>query len=491
MRRIVAICAVAWCCAAINDASAAPGEVTLAEAKRLGTIGDTESALALLGKLLEATPNDPDALLLKARLLLDVRDWGASLETYDAYLKTNPRGAGRRTAEKIVAQLSPVRNTKLELTVAGGATVYLDSKSIGVFCLAAPSCVRNVLPGDHRLILEKDGHEKLTVPVVFEMNKTLSLQPTLTALSSTLTLEVFPAATKVTIDGNAINTLNVTLAAGSHVLAARLPGHVDVTQSLVVSGGAPVNVKLMMQVAIPVTGLRSNAVIKLDGADTKLVDGQLRVPSDGTSHRYRIVAPDCLPLEAEIPSVLPSGFTINAKQVMTKVRISTAKVPADTEVRIDSNPIAMKSSAVVWDGAPGNRTIDVRVPGRAQVSKTVQLDEDMVLSIESKSPASKTRLWLGVGATATLAVAGGTFGLLALSKQKTYDRRKVASDVKPPELESLQKRGDKFALISDLSFIGAALGAGYVTYVWLSTPKESAAINFQLTPTGASVQGTF
>jgi hypothetical protein len=114
-----------------------------------------------------------------------------------------------------------------------------------------------------------------------------------------------------------------------------------------------------------------------------------------------------------------------------------------------------------------------------------------VLSIESKSPASKTRLWLGVGATATLAVAGGTFGLLALSKQKTYDRRKVASDVKPPELESLQKRGDKFALISDLSFIGAALGAGYVTYVWLSTPKESAAINFQLTPTGASVQGTF
>jgi len=127
-------------------------------AAKLDEDGDAEKALAVIDEGLASAPKDLPLLGLKGTVLLKLRDYSGALAAYQAYLDAGAAGANRREALKIVRDLSAVRSTFLEITVANGpAAIYLDSRAQGVFCNAAPSCNRPVLPGDYKVIAERPG----------------------------------------------------------------------------------------------------------------------------------------------------------------------------------------------------------------------------------------------------------------------------------------------------------------------------------------------
>jgi hypothetical protein len=116
-------------------------------AVQLDENGDAEKALAVIDEGLSLAPRDLGLLGLKGTVLLKLRDYSGALAAYQAYLDAGATGANRREAQKIVRDLSAVRSTSLELSVSGGtsagpATIFLDTKTQGAFCTAAPVTTR-------------------------------------------------------------------------------------------------------------------------------------------------------------------------------------------------------------------------------------------------------------------------------------------------------------------------------------------------------------
>src|SRR5882724_310396 len=141
------ICAGVAC---TNVALAAPGVDTQEKYKlavQLDDNGDAEKALVLINEGLASAPQDLPLLGLKGAVLLKLRDYTAALAAYQAYLDAGAKGANRREAQKIVNNLGAVKSTFLAITLANGpAAIYLDSKTQGVFCTAAPLCNQAILP---------------------------------------------------------------------------------------------------------------------------------------------------------------------------------------------------------------------------------------------------------------------------------------------------------------------------------------------------------
>ena len=134
--------------------------------------GNYQKALELIEQGLAVAPKDLKLLGLKGSVLLELRDYPTALAAYQAYLKAGPTGANQREAQKIVNSLLAVESTFLDLTLANGpAEVYLDSKTLGVFCNAAPACHQAVLPGEYKVIIERPGFEKWTDRVKIESGR--------------------------------------------------------------------------------------------------------------------------------------------------------------------------------------------------------------------------------------------------------------------------------------------------------------------------------
>ena len=150
--------------AATEVAMAAPPANVTAQyqlATQLDASGEYEKALVSVDEGLALAPKDLPLLGLKGAVLLKLHDYTGALAAYRAYLAAGATGANRRDAEKIVSSLRDVQSTFLEISLANGpAAVYLDLKTQGVFCTAAPSCRKPVLPGQYKVIAERDGFER-------------------------------------------------------------------------------------------------------------------------------------------------------------------------------------------------------------------------------------------------------------------------------------------------------------------------------------------
>jgi hypothetical protein len=73
-------------------------------------------------------------------VLLKLRDYSGAFAAYQLYVGAGATGANRRDALKILDDLRPAQTTFLDITLANGpASIYLDSPTLGVFCLLCRS----------------------------------------------------------------------------------------------------------------------------------------------------------------------------------------------------------------------------------------------------------------------------------------------------------------------------------------------------------------
>src|SRR5690349_22945150 len=132
-----AVCVGVFC----SHVAAGPNTAdSFKRAAQLAADDENDQALTVIEQGLAGAPKDLQLLGLKGAILLKQRDYPGALAAYQAYLAAGSKGANRREAQKIVDNLKAAKSTFIEVVLASGAAdIYLDTKSTGVFCKAAPS----------------------------------------------------------------------------------------------------------------------------------------------------------------------------------------------------------------------------------------------------------------------------------------------------------------------------------------------------------------
>jgi hypothetical protein len=257
-------------------------------AAQLDDTGDYEKALAVIEEGLAVAPKDLRLrfLSLKGAVLLKLRDYPGALAAYRAYLDAGPTGANRLEAQKIVNNLRVVQSTSLEITVANGqAAIYLDSKTQGVFCTAAPSCNKPILPGDYKVIAERSGFERWTGRITVESDKTAKLAVTLIEKPSLLTIRVAQAGAHIAVDG-ATYDAPTTVGAGHHRVVVSLQGHVEAQLEATAHEGKPVELNVALTPLVPIQVKPPGATLLLDDKPVAIQDGGIPIPQG----RHALVA---------------------------------------------------------------------------------------------------------------------------------------------------------------------------------------------------------
>jgi PEGA domain len=228
-------------------------------AAKLDEADEPEKALAVIEEGLAGAPKDLELLRLKGRVLLKQSDYVGALAAYTAYIEAGARGANRREAQKIIDMLQAVKSTSLEFTVvarAGAADIYLDSRTRGKLCTAAPSCTRPMLPGEYKVIAEQPGFERWTERVTIAAGKVNKVAVTLVEKPSLLTVRVAQADAHIAVDGSEYKA-PMQIAAGSHRVAVSLPGHTDVQREITGRLGQPIDLDITLAPLPPPAPVRN------------------------------------------------------------------------------------------------------------------------------------------------------------------------------------------------------------------------------------------
>lgn len=277
-------------------------------AKDLDERGEPEKALAVVEQGLAVAPKDLALLGLKGRLLLGLRDYSGALAAYQAYLAAGPVGANRRDAQKVVESLLAVKSTFLDITLASGAAaIYLDSRTQGVFCTAAPTCSQPILPGDYKVIVERPGFERWTGPISVPGGTTTRLAIALVEKPSLVSVRVAQPGAMVALDDAVYDTPR-TVAAGKHRVTVSLKGHVPQQLEAVAREGKPVELDVVLAPRTPVRSEPPTAQLLLDGKPITVEDGGIAVPPG--AHTLIGRAAGFQDRSVDIPAERPADFAV-------------------------------------------------------------------------------------------------------------------------------------------------------------------------------------
>jgi len=189
----------------------------------------------------------------KARVYLDGKDMGpAPLDLKDVspgehvitvkapgFMPAERRltvGAGEAKVETFDLQPEAAAGGTLKIvSPVPEAAVYVDGESVG----KVPQTRENVPPGDHFVVVQKQGYKKFEKKVRLEAGQTISITAELKAVGS-LRVLTSPSVADVEIDGKpAGKTPFVTdeIDVGKHVIVLRHQGYYDLSKTIEVKGG--------------------------------------------------------------------------------------------------------------------------------------------------------------------------------------------------------------------------------------------------------------
>lgn len=292
-------------------------------AVRLANNGNPEQALVVIQEGLAVEPKDLPLLGLMGKVLVSLRDYPGALAAYQAYVDAGVKGAPLTEALKSIRALEPVKSTFLEVTLSSGsAPIYLDSKTYGVFCTAAPSCNKAWLPGVYRVIVERPGFARWTGRVTIDLGKITPLAVTLVEEPSLLTVRVAQPDARVTVDDAAYEA-PTKVAAGPHRVVASLAGHAEARVEATAHEGKPIELDLTLTPLVAIHVEPPGAQLLLDDKPVAVEDGSIAVPPGG--HRLVARAQGFDERRIEIPVERPPEYTLDVK---LEVKVVRAAPPA-------------------------------------------------------------------------------------------------------------------------------------------------------------------
>jgi hypothetical protein len=479
---------------ASTNAWAAPPDAAAKKRKEAQTLladGDYEGALKAVDEALVLAPEQPSALQLRAKILLEVRDHEGSLAAYEAFLKVAPAGGNRRAAQKIIKTLAPVRTTFLEIKVASGPVdVFLDSKSLGVWCVAGPVCKKGLLPGDYKLILEREGFDTEKKMVVVVIGETAAVDTALVEKPSTLSITTAPPAATLVLDGKVIGASPETLEvrAGDHELEVRAEGHQTARQQVSVHQGKPVDVAVTLAEVVRVTTSVPDVVLTLDGQPVTLEAEALVLPlGEKRAHTLVAKANGFVDRTLEIPVERPVGYALEVALKRIQVKVTLTHAPAGAIVSVDGQVAGTMPLAQPLSLDPGEHTIELQAAGVSPYKTRASFDVDTTMDVDVIPPPVRWS-WPFMYA-AGVSTVGGLF-LWSLAYGKRSELMEKAAGADGP---ALQSDGRKMAVLGDIGLGVAAAAGATAAYLWWGERKAPTRdrIETLVTPTGVVVSGTF
>jgi hypothetical protein len=290
-------------------AHAGDDELTADEAYAAGIelfrAGDYSGALEVVDTALAA--GDPTLPLLRLRgdLLLEIRDFEGALAAWEAFLEAGPRGGNLRKARRIIRDLAVVRTTSLEVTVENGpAEIYLDSKTLGLYCTADLTCTKGMLPGRYRLYIEREGFEPRIERIEVRLGQKTTLERALVEKSSEVTLVVWPDEAQVSVGEEALGPgpQKLTLPAGEHEVEVSLDGFATERRTLEARRGAPVELEVALAELVRIDVNAPEPTILLEGEPIEIQDGAIPLPRSSEARQLTVEAAGFQTATVEVPA---------------------------------------------------------------------------------------------------------------------------------------------------------------------------------------------
>jgi hypothetical protein len=346
------------------------------EAVDLDENGDTEKALAVIDEGLAKAPKYLPLLRFRGDVLLKLRDYSGAVLAFKAYIAAGATGEYLRKANQIVRDLSVVDTTFLDIEVANGpAEIYLDSKTLGVFCSAASTCHRSVMPSAYKVIAERPGFERWVGRVTVQPSTATKLAVVLVEKLSQLTVKASPEGATVRV-GDKDYTAPMMIAAGAHPVVITLDGHAPVRLEAIAREGNPVVLEATLAPLVPVRVEPATAVLQLEGgAAVGVQDGGVVLPPGKQVVIGR--APGFQDRRVEVLAERPAGYRLEV--VLERVvPPPPAPKPVDTltlrrKIAIGAAGLGVVSgvlAAFAWDD---KRTFDEFVRRRPELQSSADL----------------------------------------------------------------------------------------------------------------------
>lgn len=187
----------------------------------------------------------------------------------------------------------------------------------------------------------------------------------------------------------------------------------------------------------------------------------------------------------DIKPALKAEVDKRIAEVKQKVVVLTIKVKPDgAAITIDGEEKGTSPLALPVFLKPGEHTIAVTAGGHVPYEKTVKLETgdqthevtmEKVPVVVKKPPKKKkkkklkvagppkTKLWIGVGATAGMASFAVIFGIAALNKHGRFSDETMDQQGR----DNAAKSGKRYALLSDVFWLGAIAAGAYTAYYYL------------------------
>jgi hypothetical protein len=275
--------------------------------------GDYTGALEVVDAAIASGEPTLPLLRLRGDLLLELRDFEGALAAWEAFLEAGPRGGNLRKAQRIIRDLAVVRTTALEVTVEEGpAEIYLDSKTLGLYCTADPTCRKGMLPGRYRLFIEREGFEPRIERIEVRLGQTTTIERALVERPSEVSISVAPDEAQVSVGGEALGAgaQQLTLAAGEHEVVVNLDGFATERRSIEARRGEPVQLEVALAELVRLEVNAADPVILLDGDVVELVDGTIPLAPSTAARQLTVQAPGYQDAMVEVAPDRPRGEAI-------------------------------------------------------------------------------------------------------------------------------------------------------------------------------------
>jgi len=464
-------------------------------AARLVAEDDNEKALVLVDEGLAIAPKDLQLLGLKGTVLLKMRDYTGALAAYQAYLDAGASGANRREAQKIVNNLRAVKSTFVEIAIANGpATVYLDSKTQGAFCTAAPSCKKPLLPGEYKVIAERPGFERWTRRVSIENGKTAKVAITLGEKPSLLTVRVTQPGARITIDDKPYDA-PITIAGGAHKIVVSLAGHATARLDAAAHEGKPIELEVALAPLVPIQVEPRGAELMLDDKPVTIEDGGIAIPAG--PHVLVARAKGFRDGRTAIPAERAADYKVAVELARVGAMLELRNAPHGARVVVDGKTLGTAPLAQPIEIAPGAHLLELKIDGYRpyRTTNTFATEQTVKLDVGKLRRDSRRRTYLVGAATGVMLVTGAAFSLAALGRESAYDdrARRAGVTADDPLLQDMQSAGERYSLLADVGFGLGIVGIGVTTYFFLREGRgeSEGSLHFDVGPTGAVASGRF
>jgi hypothetical protein len=184
-------------------------------------------------------------------------------------------------------------------TLTPGAKVFLDDKPAG----SAPTTLKNVVPGEHKVKLRKIGYLMAEEVVVVEAGKTVELQLDLLPYAGVLVVKTTPKGGQIFVDGKGVGVtpFEGEISIGRRAVEIRRDGFQAYREVIQVGAGEVYKLDVTLQ--------KGAAEVTADVPLVAVIPKKKKVKSDDDAIDIPLEAPPSLNPKAAITSGAPLGVT--------------------------------------------------------------------------------------------------------------------------------------------------------------------------------------